>query len=162
MDKRLLALKLVLVELSVPIDVSSIDNRKAMQKAIYLAQAAGVHLGYSFSWYVKGPYSPRLADDYYLAASENDAGVNRRLRSDLQERLRSLRPFLNAPSQVQNLSRADWLELLASWHYLRVSRDLTNTDAQQKLAELKPRLTGGTPDAEKALLNAGLLAASAS
>lgn len=41
-------------------------NRLKLQKFVYLAQEKfGWNLGYNFSMYRYGPYSPGLADDYY-------------------------------------------------------------------------------------------------
>jgi len=164
-EQRLLALSLVLGELSVDVNVASVENRKVMQKAVYLAQEMGVPLGYRFNWYVMGPYSPGLTDDYYQAATENGAPVDRALLGVFRNRLETLKPFLDLPdsgsplSDAENLSRADWLELLASWHFLRAKRKLTRDDARKKMDEAKPRLAPNAELAEGALRDAGLLAA---
>ena len=42
-------------------DMSRHAGRLAFQKSVYLLQAFGVYIGYGFSWYVRGPYSTRLA-----------------------------------------------------------------------------------------------------
>lgn len=54
-------LKLVLDELNIPSDYSTIKQRTTVQKAVYLAQCAGVDLGYTFGWYTKGPFCPELS-----------------------------------------------------------------------------------------------------
>jgi len=41
-----------------------------VQKAVYLLQALGFPTGYDFSMYIRGPYSPELADDYIELARE--------------------------------------------------------------------------------------------
>lgn len=158
MDKRLLALRLVLNEISVPVDVVSIDSRKAMQKAVYLAQVVGVPLNYRFNWYVMGPYSPGLTDDYYKAARVEDESIGRTLRTEWRESLKGLKPVLEAPP-LEDLSRADWLELLASWHFLRAGRHLSQDQAQERMNELKPRLAPKAGVAENALQRVCLLGA---
>ena len=46
MDKRLHNLQLVLEQLDVGTDIDSIDRRVTLQKAVYLAQEAGIPLLY--------------------------------------------------------------------------------------------------------------------
>src|SRR5579885_637652 len=44
----------------------SFDERLKLQKTIYLLQSAfRVNLGYTYNWYLRGPYSPGLAADAY-------------------------------------------------------------------------------------------------
>lgn len=42
-------------------DMSCHAGRLAFQKSVYLLQAFGVYIGHGFSWYIRGPYSARLA-----------------------------------------------------------------------------------------------------
>lgn len=60
MEGPQIRLKLVLDHLGISPDVSTLQNRICIQKAIFLAKYAGVDLGYSYNWYVHGPYSPEL------------------------------------------------------------------------------------------------------
>jgi uncharacterized protein YwgA len=48
-------------------DTSTFDSRLRIQKSIYLLGALGVPeaKSYSFSYYLRGPYSSSLAKDYY-------------------------------------------------------------------------------------------------
>src|SRR5438445_2603540 len=64
-NPRLVALRLVLKELGIPQEPTDLAARKRIQKAVYLAQSAGVPLGYDFGWYKRGPYSPSLARSYF-------------------------------------------------------------------------------------------------
>jgi len=49
---------------------SSFRARLRVQKAVYLLQALGFPTGYEFSMYIRGPYSPELANDYMELARE--------------------------------------------------------------------------------------------
>jgi len=40
-------------------------SRLRMQKYVYLARFFGFDLGYRYNLYLRGPYSPDLAEDYY-------------------------------------------------------------------------------------------------
>ena len=65
MNRRQIALKLVLDELGMDQSMSSFDDRLALQKTVYLIQQMGMHLGYPFSWYLRGPYSRDLTADAF-------------------------------------------------------------------------------------------------
>ena len=65
MEQKLIALKMFLDALGVPETIDTIDDRKRVQKAVYLGQLSGIDLGYRFGWYLKGPYSPALTRDYF-------------------------------------------------------------------------------------------------
>ncbi len=45
--------------------VNYFNNRLKLQKYVFLLRRYGIDLGYSYSYYIRGPYSPELADDYY-------------------------------------------------------------------------------------------------
>ena len=140
MSNKLLALKLVLNALGVGTNIDDVTARKEKQKAIYLAKAlAGLDLGYSYGWYIRGPYSPSLANDYYELQNESlEEGT---LRQDLIQSLEGIRTtVLESPLKPPQLDRPDWLELLASWHYLiNVSR-YNIENATTKLNEQKPHV----------------------
>jgi uncharacterized protein YwgA len=104
-------------------EISDFEARKDFQKAVLLGQSLSrVDLGYRFSWYLYGPYSPALAHDYYQMAEAIEFGdreyENHSLVDSVQRKLNGIRSHFNVPHGV-DLRRSDWLELLASWHYLR-------------------------------------------
>lgn len=46
------------------VDISKFSERLTAQKLIYIAQKLfGINFGYSFKWYVRGPYSRSLSRD---------------------------------------------------------------------------------------------------
>jgi uncharacterized protein YwgA len=135
MDQRAVALKLVLDHLGTN-DISTVDDRMEVQKAIYLAQAAGVPLGYSYGWYVRGPYSPALTRDYFDLSE--DAPVNATLKQSAAQRLGRVRNLMN--TAIGQLQRPQRLELLASIHYLITKSRLSEASARKRLNDLKPHV----------------------
>ena len=144
-NSTLIALRLYLkalgVDESLPIEKK--DDRKALQKLVYLGQVAGADLGYRFSWYLMGPYCSDLADDYFalkasLAFVDEQVG-RRSLHPSILRSLDSLRAAIRRPNDCE-LADHDWLELLASYDYLiRVSK-LTPDDATEHLKAKKRHL----------------------
>jgi hypothetical protein len=65
MNRRQIALKLVLKELGAQATLKTFDDRLILQKTVYLVQQFGIPLGYSFSWYLRGPYSRDLTADAF-------------------------------------------------------------------------------------------------
>lgn len=121
MDRRQIGLKLVMDGLGLDVRIDDFDDRLILQKAIYLAQAAGVNLGYHYGWYLRGPYSPAVAEDGFAAAVELEDGLNETQGWIIDElthaRLRKLQPLWHDPKSGKgNLARK--LELLASVHFL--------------------------------------------
>lgn len=154
METRLIALKLFLDTLEVQPKIDTIDDRKRVQKVVYLGQLFGPHLGYRFGWYLKGPYSPELTADYYALAEALKAGdesyKGQRLVSAGATALSRVIPLLNPPRGV-SLSQPDWLELLSSMHFLRTARGQSSKDALALLKETKPHVAKYAPQAEDVL-----------
>ncbi len=121
MDRRQIASKLALDEIGQDLTLRPFSNRLILQKTIYLVQASGVHLGYSFTWYLRGPYSRELTADLFTAREELDGGADETsdwfLDEESTERIEQIRPLIEVP-QGFGRSKADWLELLASVHFL--------------------------------------------
>ncbi len=68
MKKNLLAW--ILVRLGLADKLDGFPARLRAQKAVYLLQALGFPTRYDFNMYIRGPYSPGLADDYMALARE--------------------------------------------------------------------------------------------
>lgn len=142
MEKAQLALKLVLDELGLAPDIKTVRQRKTVQKGVYLGQIAGVDLGYRYNWYVMGPYSPSLTRDYFalsesLSAGDDPSGFE--LQEAVRARLSKARDLLPVPDNV-DLSQDDWMELLASLHYLMKQRRLPLAAAREQLDRQKPHV----------------------
>jgi len=76
MDRQQIGVKLTVDGLNLPFRIDSFMDRLIMQKAVYLAQAAGVHLGYYYHWYLYGPYSRSLTRDEFAIATDISAGLD--------------------------------------------------------------------------------------
>lgn len=154
MDARLIALKLFLDELRIPDNTSTIENRKLIQKGVYLGQFAGADLGYRFGWDKMGPYSADLAKDYYLLSDSLALGYTdyegMMLKTGKLEKLRTVLPLMQAPPDVE-LSNPDWLELVSSLHFLRKIRAYDENQARNVLRVEKPKLSQYVKQAEERL-----------
>ena len=49
-------------------NIEKFEHRLMLQKYVFISKFLGHNLGYSYSIYLRGPYSPALADDYYKLA----------------------------------------------------------------------------------------------
>ena len=120
--------------LGIRINNDSFESRMKAQKLAYIIQSLlGKHL-YSFNFYVRGPYSPDLARDYFEHASEFASGKSSyEPSSDEREKLEHARTFLF------NMSLSEF-EIVAGLLYLMQEKGLNEDDAELKLHELKPQL----------------------
>lgn len=159
MDGKLIALKLFLDELGVSSSIDSVADRKRLQKAVYLGQLSGVDLGYRFSWYVMGPYSPPLTRDYYELSDELDTDDeplgDAALRPEIAKRLATIRPLLEVPSGLE-IPQEDWLELVASYDFLRRVSGYSHKKAVEVLNEQKAHVVEFVDQAQTALQKVGL------
>ena len=158
MEAKLEALKLFLDALRIPADIDTVAERKRVQKAVYLGQLSGVDLGYRFGWYIMGPYSPPLTRDYYqladaLATSAGD--ISATLRPDASEKLAAVAPLLTVPSSVP-LSQEDWMELLASYDYLRRVSGFSHEQTVTQLQREKSHVAAYVDQAVDALKKHGV------
>ena len=134
MNRRQIALKLAVGGLGLPFQVDRFEDRLILQKALYLAQAAGVHLGYHYQWYLYGPYSPSLTRDEYVVAEEPsqapDESEGWTLDKESNKRLERLRGLIGRKQQAE-LARE--LELLASVHFLITRKQVTRDNDDEEI-----------------------------
>jgi uncharacterized protein YwgA len=152
MDNRAIALKLILDELDTN-TISTVEQRMEVQKAVYLTQAVGIHLGYSYGWYVRGPYSPALTRDYYNLSDA--APANASLQAAAQAKLEQVKRIMNTP--IDGLRRPQKLELLASLHYLIKSSGMSEAAARKHLIQVKPHLATHASRGTEVLKAEGLI-----
>ena len=131
MERRQIGLKLVMDRLGLPVKIGTFDDRLVLQKAIYLAQAAGLSLGYHYRWYLRGPYCPAVAEDGFAIAAALSQGLDEANRWTLDSpslaKLDKVRRLLGGEDPASHVTR---LELLASAHFLVHSGQATQCDAK--------------------------------
>src|SRR5438105_1432600 len=99
MDRQQILLAKSLEAAEMPLSVESFDDRLILQKAVYLLQAAGVHLGYRFRWYLRGPYSPEMTAAAFGVLREGQPAQQElqewKLDDASKERIERLKPLLS-------------------------------------------------------------------
>lgn len=146
MDDNIIDLKLTIDQLG-GFDMESFGGRIAIQKKIYLLQLSGLDLGYRFNWYIRGPYSPGLADTAFDIWNNLDVVTDitndYTLTDTAIKKIDKIKPLLESPCP-SNMEEYGWLELLASLHYICHIAFLPDEEKKDKeklcgkLKELKP------------------------
>ena len=150
MNEDYVILNKYLARLGVPPRIKTKNDRIRVQKAIYLAQAAGANLGYDYNWYVHGPYSPDLANDYYGLSEaifmnkippvpdKDDTGDDpaTKLRDSYVAILESLTDIIEKPTTF-HLPQEDWLELASSLHFLQTKKKMNLEEAREVIQKEK-------------------------
>jgi len=70
-------LYLVFKDLGCGISIDTFDQRKLLQKIVFILQQAGLDLGYSYRWHLSGPYSTDLGQAYYRIAGRQSEYAKR-------------------------------------------------------------------------------------
>ena len=164
MDRQQIGVKLTVDGLGLKFKIDTFTDRLIMQKAIYLAQAKGVNLGYFYQWYLHGPYSPSLTRDEFAIAMDISADMDDsrgwKLDDVSLQRLEGIRAIFSEPDR-DKLARK--LELLASVNFLIDRKQASKADIGQITATLKkynkPFSEEDVQNALGELQNYGLLAA---
>lgn len=147
MDDRLIDFKLVVDQVG-DFNMDSLRGRIALQKKIYLLQLSGLDLGYRFNWYIRGPYSPSLADIAFEVWNNKEYVAEEvseyELGSESLDLISKIKGLITSKSPFPDLEDYGWLELLASVHYIRhiAYSPNQNKDKQhicQSVLELKPQ-----------------------
>lgn len=112
-------------------DMESFEDKLIIQKTICLLQFMGFKVGYSFSLYVKGPYSPDLTGDLYDHRAEVE-----RLQTDYELTKRE-KGMLEGVSEASNNLDPTILEIMCTYVYLIKNKE-NSREALIKLKKLKP------------------------
>jgi uncharacterized protein YwgA len=165
MDRQQIGVKLTIEGLKLPFIIDGFEDRLILQKAVYLAQAAGVNLGYYYHWYLYGPYSPSLTQDEYAIDMDISTGLDEskgwKLDDTSMRRLEEIRAIFTE-SQRDMLRKK--LELFASVHFLIDRKQVSGANTKQITETLKrfKKDYFSEEDVQKALkelIDYGLLAA---
>jgi len=121
-------------ELGLELSVNTFTQRKKLQKLTYLLQKFCVDMGFSYSWYLHGPYSPELTRALFDSANKYQPS---KLTKQETERVRTLKANLGA-----NLESTDFLELVVSLHFIKSQMpSATFSEITQVLRQKKPFFT---------------------
>lgn len=157
MDSEALApvLRRLEIETGEDFTARSFSSRLRIQKSIYLLQAQGFSPSdrkYGFNNYIRGPYSPSLARDYYEIRETTDTseGIEAESADDIPE------PHLTHVVDAVNKGN-DFLEAAATLHSVAKRNETTNEDLLVTFVEnLKPELGTVLPEAHRFLEDRGL------
>ncbi len=116
-------LKLTLAAVGIPNPtLDSFSERLNVQKKVYLTQLMGYDLGYRYGWYLRGPYCRELTADAFTLKDELASGERDHeqyaLADEAVEKIRMAERLWTAPPGL-SVSQDQWLEILASVHYLK-------------------------------------------
>ncbi len=120
--------------LGITIDSSSFESRVKAQKLAYILQHILGSRLYAFNFYIKGPYSPELAKDYFEKKEDFKNG-NSSYKPSKEEygELERIKPIIG------RLSVED-LEIIASLLFLEKVAGLDENKAEAELKRIKPHL----------------------
>lgn len=117
------------------------NQRMEMQKAIYLLQDMGVPVGdYGFRWYLHGPYSQSLQDDMHY--EDGRSYIKPTLSKEYADSIQQLHELVIS-NRRGKYSVSNWVECLASLHYLRknvLSFNASDREVVEELEKRKPHL----------------------
>jgi hypothetical protein len=154
-EQNQIAVAAILKEVGLSLDFKDKSDRLEIQKAIYLSQASGAHLSYWFNWYLNGPYSSSLADDYYEAKTRLDDLSKYSASEGLRKKLVRVRNLIHRKPEW--VGRADWLEAVASLDYMRRVQRRPESELAKACEKEKPRLKDILDPALEALKQEGFL-----
>lgn len=112
-------------------DVNTYEQRIKSQKTQYFAQLFGVSLRYKYNLYLRGPYSPGLANDLYkIKELKIEPILNKFIPEELEERFENVKKYIKGMENRQ-------LEITATFHWLVKVAEMPIEKAKNKLKELK-------------------------
>lgn len=113
-----------------------LDKRIKLQKAVYLLENMGVHVGdYSFSWNKYGPYSLALDSDAKICSTRDEQEVI--FSSFAEERFGRVRNYIE--KQI-GYDLVRWMECIASLLYLKNVFRFKESTLIHELESRKPYL----------------------
>jgi uncharacterized protein YwgA len=140
MDRQQILLAKSLEAAKVPLSVKTFDERLILQKSVYLLQAAGIHLGYRFRWYIRGPYSPDMTAGAFGIVNEGEYAEKElktwKLDDESATRARNLQSLLHRQGESK-ADQARRLELIASALFLFKTGQAKPSDADSTSNILK-------------------------
>lgn len=110
------------------VSLDKFNDRLRLQKLGYLSQVLGASGGFTFSWYLRGPYSSTLTKTLYGAEEVGLLGKKQTLKDEEKKIVTNLKKLLG-----NKLDSPHLLELYASVWYLLPKRNVSKEDKQYVL-----------------------------
>jgi uncharacterized protein YwgA len=90
-------------------DMSTFDGRLIFQKTVYFLQVFKIYLGYHFSLYIRGPYSPELAKDGFELSNKVKTITefkfsDKKMEQNFSKFISFIEQFKDNPSNLEILS----------------------------------------------------------
>lgn len=121
--ERAIRLGLILKKIA-NLNINNFEGRLVLQKTIYLLQSFGFYLGYKFSWYIHGPYSPELTRDAFRLQPIYEEIPMVKFSDKIESCLRDFCVFIG-----EKENNPDWLEQLACTHFLKALNPKADQEA---------------------------------
>lgn len=139
MDRTNITTALAMQELNCK-KIDNIRDRILLQKKIYIAQIFGLRLGYGYSWYLHGPYSPDLASAAYQIVPEGfDDLIGWSFKPKYNEVIKRVNSLEN--ENKTSLDIVEWYELLSSVIYWRENGNIEKDKNIEKVMQTKPQFS---------------------
>jgi uncharacterized protein YwgA len=113
------------------LDISRFDDRLIAQKIVCLLELKGLELGYPYSLYVRGPYSPDLTIDLYKFTDEfQESETETRLNTAEKDAVDNLNGIFGLKPVL--------LEIGATYGYYTKRENCDPLEARKRVKQLKP------------------------
>ena len=115
--------------------LNTLEDRIKMQKLVYLSEVSGIDLGFTFTWYIYGPYSPDLTR--VMFEKETGKPSNFSDNHTTKKKIQGLELNLG-----ENIKSGAKLELIASLHYvlsIAKKQKISEKNALQIIYDQKPQ-----------------------
>jgi len=112
--------------------VGNFEDKLVIQKTVCLLDLMGFNMGYRFSLYVRGPYSPNLTTDLYAHQDWVES-----LKTDCVITAKEKEMLAKISEASDNLDPA-LLEIMATYAFISKSPGVESKEAVSRLKKLKP------------------------
>lgn len=134
-------LNLCLQELN-GLELGTFLYRKLLQKKVYFLQELGLDLGYSYGFYIYGPYSSELADNaFFLLRLRNNAPANIEAVELTQAERKILDRAIAFFGEISgdDSEVASMLEIMSSLHFLWTFSYSKSKSKEEIFAKIKEK-----------------------
>ncbi len=123
------------------LSIETIGERIMLQKKVYLTQELGVPLGFEYSWYLHGPYSPDLTTATYQIIPEGfRVVVGKKLKPQYQSVIDCVNAIEEDAAKIR-LNAVHWYELVASVAYWFKKDRMEKEETVKKIKMCKPQFS---------------------